>query len=67
MLFLNIFINEKKRKKINEFNVFNEINIYVFISIKIFKNCRFKFKKAYKKIKNNLKFMNFYCEKEIVF
>ena len=46
-----LLYKRKKKYKFNKFNVFNEINIYVFISMKMFKNYRFKFEKAYKKDK----------------
>ena len=50
MLFSGFFIN-KKKNEINEFDVFDEINIYIFILIKMFKDYRFKFEKTYKKNK----------------
>ena len=54
-MILNVFFKfsykQKKRYKINEFDVFNKINVYAFILTKMFENYRFKFKKAYKKNK----------------
>ena len=67
MFFFKFFRKREKRYKVIDLDIFNEINIYVFISIKMFENYRFKFKKAYKKIKNDLRFLNFYCAKEIAF
>ena len=50
-VFFKFFYKRKKRYEVNEFDVFNEIDIYIFISTKMFKNYRFKFEKAYKKNK----------------
>ena len=50
-VFFRFFYKRKKKYKINEFDVLNEIDIYVFILMKMFKDYRFKFEKAYKKDK----------------
>ena len=50
-IFFRFLYKRKERYKINKFDVLNEIDIYVFILIKMFKNYRFKFEKAYKKNK----------------
>ena len=49
--FFRFLYKRKKKYEIIDLDVFNEINIYVFISIKMFKNYRFKFEKTYKKNK----------------
>ena len=57
--FFKLFRKRKKKYEINEFDVFNEINVYIFISTKMFKNYRFKFEKAYKKNKKWFKIYEF--------
>ena len=67
MLFLDFFVNEKKNiKLINPICLMKLIFIFSFRR-KCLKIIDLNLKKRIKRIKNDLKFMNFYCEKEIVF
>ena len=50
-VFFKFFYKRKERYEVNKFDVLNEINVYIFISMKMFKNYRFKFKETYKKNK----------------
>ena len=50
-IFFRFFHKRKKRYKVINLDVFNEIDVYIFISIKMFKDYRFKLEEAYKKNK----------------
>ena len=67
MLFLNFFINEKRDIKLINSMCLTKLMFMFLFRRKCLKIIDLNLKKRIKRIKNDLRFMNFYCEKEIVF
>ena len=67
MLFLNFFVNEKRDIKLTNSTCLTKLMFIFSFRRKCLKIIDLNLKKRIKRIRNDLRFMNFYCEKEIVF
>ena len=67
MLFLNFFVNEKRDIKLMNSTCLTKLMFIFSFRRKCLKIIDLNLKKRIKRIKNDLRFMNFYYEKEIVF
>ena len=67
MLFSSFFINEKKNIKLMNSTCLTKLIFIFSLQQKCLKIIDSNLKKRIKKTKNDLRFMNLYCEKEIAF
>ena len=67
MLFLSFFVNKKKDIKLINSTCLTKLMFMFLFRRKYLRIIDLNLKKRIKRIKNDLRFMNFYCEKGIVF
>ena len=67
MFFSNFFVNEKRDIKLTNSTCLTKLIFMFLFRRKCLKIIDLNLKKRIKRIKNDLRFINLYCEKKIVF